>query len=356
MRVTFRGARAVGPDGNLTGWAFAPLLNVAKPEKIQCGTAGGSKEMSQSTTATLIAGIPPQQPVLIAGPTASGKSALALEIAAQGGGVIVNADASQVYACWRVISARPSAAEEAQAPHRLYGHLQQDAVYSAGHWLREVEQVLSEGVRPIIVGGTGLYFHALTEGLADIPQTPPDVRALGNTLPLDALVAALDAPTAAGIDLLNRARVQRAWEVVQATGRGLAAWQADTPAPLLPLSQCTALALDVERDWLARRIERRFDLMIAGGALDEVRAVEPVYDPTLPAHKAIGVPELIAHLRGACTLQEARMAAVIATRQYAKRQRTWIRSRTGIQCRTGTGGGTGTDPTPGIWQKLSLPH
>lgn len=294
--------------------------------------------MSPQSNDALVTGIPPQQPVLIAGPTASGKSALALAVAAQGGGVIVNADASQVYDCWRVISARPSPEEEALAPHRLYGHLPPHAPYSTGHWLREVEGVITEGMRPIIVGGTGLYFQALTKGLADIPATPPEIRAHGNTLPLEALLAEVDAATAAGLDPANRARVQRAWEVQQATGRGLAAWQADTPAPLLPLANCCALALDVDRDWLAARIAQRFDLMLAAGALDEVRAIEPVYDPVLPAHKAIGVPELISHLRGACTLEDARERAVIATRQYAKRQRTWIRSKMGK------------------WQKIPLPR
>jgi tRNA dimethylallyltransferase len=293
--------------------------------------------MSARSNETLVGAIPPQQPVLIAGPTASGKSALALAVAVQSGGVIINADASQVYDCWRVISARPSPEEEAQAMHRLYGHLPAQAPYSTGHWLREVEAVISEGLRPIIVGGTGLYFQALTEGLADIPATPPDIRTFGNTLPLEALLAGVDPATAAGLDLANRARVQRAWEVLRATGRGLAEWQADTPAPLLPLAECCALALDVDRDWLATRIAQRFDLMLAGGALDEVRAIEPVYDPLLPAHKAIGVPELIAYLRGQCTLEDARERAVIATRQYAKRQRTWIRSKMGN------------------WQKIPLP-
>lgn len=293
--------------------------------------------MSQNATTTLLGAIPAERPVLIAGPTASGKSALALEIASRGG-VIINADASQVYACWRVISARPSAEEEAQAPHCLYGHLQDDAPYSTGHWLREVAAVIATGQRPIIVGGTGLYFQALTEGLALIPQTPPDLRAHADTIPIEVLVSELDSATAQGIDLANRARVQRAWEVLRATGKGLAIWQADTPAPLLPLASCTPIALNVDRDWLAARIEKRFDLMIEGGALDEVRAVEPQYDPTLPAHKAIGVPELIAHLRGTLTLDQAREAAVIATRQYAKRQRTWIRSKMGA------------------WQKLDLPQ
>ncbi|KEJ88359.1 tRNA (adenosine(37)-N6)-dimethylallyltransferase MiaA [Sulfitobacter donghicola] len=293
--------------------------------------------MSQNATAALLASIPPTRPVLIAGPTASGKSALALEIAKEGG-VIVNADASQVYGCWRVISARPSAEEEAQAPHRLYGHLAEDAPYSTGHWLREVAEIIAQGQRPILVGGTGLYFQALTEGLADIPQTPVELREHANTLPLQELIQGLDAATAAGIDLANRARVQRAWEVLEATGKGLSQWQSETPAPLLNLSDCTPIALDVDRDWLAERIERRFDLMIAGGALDEVRAIAPHYNPRLPAHKAIGVPELLAYLRGTFTLEEARDAAIIATRQYAKRQRTWIRSKMGA------------------WQKLILPE
>ena len=301
--------------------------NVANTANVQCGAVRGSKEMSNDLRTALLGAIPAQRPVLIAGPTASGKSALALEIAERGGGVIVNADASQVYACWRVISARPSPQEEARAPHRLYGHLAQDAPYSTGHWLREVTQVIAEGQRPIIVGGTGLYFQALTEGLADIPATPEQVRAIANKMPLEVLIAELDAHTAQMLDLDNRARVQRAWEVLTATGRGLAVWQAQTPPPLLPLTDCTAIALNVDRDWLLQRIEQRFDLMLEGGALDEVRAIEPRYDPSLPAHKAIGVPELIAHLRGALTLSEAREAAIIATRRYAKRQRTWIRSK-----------------------------
>jgi tRNA dimethylallyltransferase len=266
-------------------------------------------------------------PVLIAGPTASGKSALALDVYAQGGGVIVNADASQVYDCWRVISARPTPLEETRAPHRLYGHLSAATPYSTGHWLREVEAILQETARPIIVGGTGLYFQALTEGLAEIPATPAEVRALADGLPLAALIDELDDTTAGAIDLANRARVQRAWEVLRATGRGLAHWQAETPPPLLPLARCAAFALDVDRDWLSARIAARFDQMLAQGGLDEVRAIAPRYDPTLPAHKAIGVPELIAHLRGDLTLDQAREAAITATRRYAKRQRTWIRSR-----------------------------
>ncbi|AXI48892.1 tRNA (adenosine(37)-N6)-dimethylallyltransferase MiaA [Sulfitobacter sp. SK012] len=283
--------------------------------------------MSTRQTEQLLDGLDPVKPVLIAGPTASGKSALALAIAQAQGGVIVNADASQVYGCWRVISARPSPEEEAQAPHRLYGHLSEDAPYSTGHWLREVAALLAAGERAIIVGGTGLYFKALTEGLADIPATPPGIRTEADAMALDVLVAGLDAETSAGIDLENRARVQRAWEVYQATGRGLAAWQTDTGQPVLAPQNCTRIALDADRDWLNERIVRRFDQMLEQGALDEVAAIAPRYDPALPAHKAIGVPELLAHLRGTLSLEEARETAIIATRQFAKRQRTWQRSK-----------------------------
>ncbi|MCE8518221.1 tRNA (adenosine(37)-N6)-dimethylallyltransferase MiaA [Ruegeria pomeroyi] len=273
--------------------------------------------------------IPEGVPVLIAGPTASGKSALALEIAERFGGVIVNADASQVYNCWRAISARPSPEEEARAPHRLYGHLPYDAPYSAGHWLREVTPLLDGPDRPIIVGGTGLYFTALTEGMAEIPATPPDIRAEADTLPLDTLLAGIDPATAAGLDQLNRARVQRAWEVERATGRALHLWQADTPPPLLPLARTVPLVLEVDKFWLWDRIARRFDQMLDEGALAEVAAMAARYDPALPAFKAIGVPELMAHLRGEITLDAARERASIATRQYAKRQRSWFRARMG---------------------------
>ena len=262
----------------------------------------------------------------MAGATASGKSALALEIAEAQGGVIVNADASQVYDCGRVISARPSAEEEARAPHLLYGHVAATQPYSTGHWLREVTPLLG-GARSIIVGGTGLYFSALTQGLADIPATPPDVRAQGDLLDLDELLAALDPETLGRIDHMNRVRVQRAWEVLQATGRGLAAWQDETAPPVLPLDQCFPIVVDADKHWLNDRIARRFDLMIKEGALDEVAAIQGRYDMSLPAYRAIGVPEILAHLEGKITLEEAKAAAVTSTRQFAKRQRTWMRSK-----------------------------
>lgn len=277
--------------------------------------------------------IPSDWPVLIAGPTASGKSALALSIAEACGGVIVNADAIQVYANWRILTARPSPEEEARAHHRLFGHVAADQPYSVGDWLREVAPLLSGPQRPIIVGGTGLYFSALTEGLAEIPETPQAIRAKGDTLRqggrLDEMRDALDAATSARIDLKNPMRVQRAWEVLRATGRGLAEWQDATPPPILPLNRAVPIVLDAPKDWLTPRIERRFDRMLSDGALEEARANLPDWQPDRPSAKAIGAAELIAHLRGEMTLEAARDAATIATRQFAKRQRTWFRARMG---------------------------
>lgn len=270
-----------------------------------------------------------EAPVLIAGPTASGKSALAMDLAARDGRVVVNADALQVYDCWRLLTARPSVADERALPHALYGHIGRDAPYSVGHWLREVTALLDRPV--VIVGGTGLYFTALTEGLADIPPTPPEVRALADARMaaegLAVLLAELDPATAARVDPLNPARVQRAWEVQAATGRGLAAWQDDTGAPALPLSQAQALVIRPDVDWLNARIDRRFDAMMDQGALEEVRAELPFWQPNRPSARAIGAPELVAHLRGEMDLAQAVSAAKLSSRQYAKRQRTWFRSR-----------------------------
>ena len=277
--------------------------------------------------------IPPDRPVLIAGPTASGKSALALRIAETRGGVIVNADALQVWSCWRVLTARPSEAEETRAPHALYGHLPPGADWSVGHWLRAVAPYLDGPDRPILVGGTGLYFTALTEGLAEIPPTPPQVRAEAERIEAGAgpaaLLAGLDAATAARIDRRNPARIRRAWEVLQATGRGLADWQAETGPPLLPLDRAAAIVVAAGRDALAARIDARFDAMLAAGALEEVRAVRDIWDPAALWAKAIGAPDLVAHLRGDITLDDAANRAKAASRQYAKRQRSWMRNRLG---------------------------
>ena len=268
----------------------------------------------------------PEKPVLIAGPTASGKSALALHIAERQGGVIVNADAMQVFDGWRIVTARPTDADLSRAPHRLYGHVPFDMAYSVGHWLRDIAPLL-EGARPIIVGGTGLYLSALTEGLAEIPETPSTVRVEADAMPLPALLAGLDAATRNRIDVQNRARVQRAWEVLTHTGRGLADWQDDTPPPLLCLSGATAIVLDAPKDWLTPRIATRFDTMLAAGALDEARAMLPVWNPSQLSSKAIGAPELISHLRGQIDLPTARVQAITSSVQYAKRQRTWFRKR-----------------------------
>lgn len=274
---------------------------------------------------------PPDVPVLIAGPTASGKSGLALRIAEAQGRTIVNADALQVFSGWRVLTARPGAAELARAPHRLYGHLPMDAAYSAGAWLREVTPLLALRPAPVIVGGTGLYFAALTEGLAPIPATEPEVRAEADRRMAAegraALLAELDPATRARLDTLNPMRVQRAWEVQRQTGLGLAAWHARTPPPALPIARAAALLLRADPDWLGGRIDRRLDAMIAGGALDEVRAQLYGWDPARPSAQAIGARELVAALRGEIPLAEAVALAKTATRQYAKRQRTWFRNR-----------------------------
>jgi tRNA dimethylallyltransferase len=271
------------------------------------------------------------RPVLIAGATASGKSALALEIAAQLGGVIVNADALQVYSGWRILTARPSAKEERRAPHALYGHVANHESYSVGDWLRDIGPILSADKRPIIVGGTGLYFRALTEGLADIPPIPANIRAQSAGVlsqgGLQPMLEDLDDETRAQIDVQNPMRVARAWEVLQATGQSIRSWQARTPPPLLPLEACHALHLTSPVDWLNDRLKRRFDIMIAEGALEEARHNLEYWDSKWQSSQAIGAPELIAHLQGQFTLDEAKSRAVTASSQFAKRQRTWFRKR-----------------------------
>lgn len=271
-----------------------------------------------------------EAPVLIAGPTASGKSSLALELALARGGRIVNADALQVFSDWRILTARPSAADEATVPHALYGHVPGDQSYSVGHWLRDVAPLL-EGERPIIVGGTGLYFTALTEGLADIPPSPPEIRAEAkeriSAEGAGALLAELDAATAGRIDPRNPVRIQRAWEVQKTTGRGLAAWQDQTGPPLLPKARALAVVVSAPREWLVPRIEHRFDWMLDDGVLDEARRNAGRWRPDLPSAKAIGAAEMVAHVRGECDLAEVRDRVVTLTRQYAKRQRSWFRAR-----------------------------
>lgn len=271
--------------------------------------------------------IQPTTPVLIAGPTASGKSALALAIAQRQGGLIVNADALQVFDGWRILTARPDDADLAKAEHALYGHVPFNAPYSVGHWLCDVTPYLSGDKRPIIVGGTGLNFNALTRGLANIPPTPALIRDKANRIALPDLLEALDADTRSRIDTQNRMRVQRAWEVQQATGKTLAAWQNETPPPLLAMKDAVCITLDAPKDWLNDRIARRFEQMLDQGVLNEARAMQPHWNPDYLSSKAIGAPELIAHLQGQMSLKDAREAAIVASRQYAKRQRTWFRAR-----------------------------
>jgi tRNA dimethylallyltransferase len=277
------------------------------------------------------------RPLLIAGPTASGKSALALAIAERDGGVVINADASQVYGCWRVLTARPSDDDLARAPHRLYGHVPCAVRYSTGAWLRDVAAVFDEarglGLRPIVVGGTGLYFTALTEGLADIPAIPAEVRARSQALLAEGRIAMMladlareDPETHARLDRNNPMRVQRAWDVLRATGRGLAAWHRQTAEPLV--KDADRLVLEPETSKLNSDIAARFEKMIEHGALEECRSYATLaLDPTLPSARVLGAPPLLAHLRGEIPLDRAVAESVVATRRFAKRQRTWMRNR-----------------------------
>lgn len=278
---------------------------------------------------SLISGISRELPVLIAGPTASGKSALAMELAARDGRMVVNADALQVYANWRILTARPSTQDEAAIPHALYGHVPREIGYSVGAWLRDLTPLLAS--RVVIVGGTGLYLSALTDGLADIPAIPADIRTQANQLLAsagpDAMLSDLDARTLARLDQRNPVRIQRAWEVLQATGRGLADWQADTGPAILPTGAAERLVLQPEPSVLNDRIAHRFHAMIQQGALDEVRAEIAHWDPLRPSSKAIGVKELMSHLQGLTSLETAIELGITATRQYARAQRKWLRQR-----------------------------
>ena len=280
---------------------------------------------------------PAQRAVLIAGPTASGKSALALALASELRGTIINADSMQVYRDLRVITARPTPDDEARAPHRLYGHVDAAENYSVGRWCVDARAALTEAMRggrlPILVGGTGLYFKTLTQGLAAIPPIPADVRSAvrGRLAPegVAALYAELvrrDPATAHRLMPGDRARITRALEVILATGRPLADWHRDGMKPALDPSGAVKIFLDAERAELYRRIDARFDTMLATGALDEVAALAARgLDPSLPAMKAHGVPWLIRHLAGEITLAEAAEGGKRDTRRYTKRQATWFR-------------------------------
>lgn len=275
--------------------------------------------------------------VLIAGPTASGKSARALGLARARGAVIVNADALQVYSGLRLVTARPSDVEMEEVPHRLYGTVDPATRFSTGDWARAVERLLRDlaGRELIFVGGTGLYFETLTNGFADVPEVPEQAVAEAEALVagLDregraALIAARDPEMAARLKAPDPQRVVRALAVQIATGRSLASFQDQVHAPLLQGFEIERMVLDPGREVLRERIALRFQGMVAEGALEEVAAFLALgLDPGLPAMKAIGVKELGAALSGEISLEAAVEAAVTASRQYAKRQRTWFRGR-----------------------------
>jgi tRNA dimethylallyltransferase len=275
--------------------------------------------------------------VLIAGPTASGKSAAALELAERLRGTVVNADSMQVYRELAVLTARPSIADMADAPHRLYGMVSAAEAYSVGRWLgdscRAIAEALEAGRVPILVGGTGLYFKALTEGLAPIPDVPPEIREhwreQADTLgaaQLHSELAARDPAMAARLKPTDPQRIVRALEVVDATGVSLAEWQGASATPMLPPEGVVRVVVAPEREPLYAAIDARFESMIGHGGLNEVKALIALgLDSGLPAMRAHGVRELGAYLAGTQSLDEAIAKAKTESRRYAKRQMTWLR-------------------------------
>jgi tRNA dimethylallyltransferase len=275
--------------------------------------------------------------VLIAGPTASGKSAQVLALAEDIGGVVINTDSMQVYREAPILTAQPSEADKARAPHLLYGHISAREVYSVGSWRADAAGALAKaqamGRVPVFVGGTGLYFMALTEGLADVPPTPPEIRdaarALLDDIGVEALHAQLtdrDPLTASRLRPSDPQRVLRAFEVFEATGRPLAEWQSAPAEPVLKDKKVAAFVLDPPRPELRARIAHRFEAMLDQGGLEEARKLEGL-DPGLPAAKLLGLRPLQALAAGTLTREEALDAAITGTRQFAKRQMTWFRHR-----------------------------
>lgn len=273
--------------------------------------------------------------VLIAGPTAAGKSKLANRIAEAKDGIIINADSMQVYSRWRVLTARPSREEESQFAHAMYGHVNTYEDYSVGHWLKDVSKTINFHKKlPIITGGTGLYFTALTTGLVEIPKVNPETRLRAKKLlnavgirKFASIVEQLDPDSFEKIDPHNPARLIRIWEVITSTGKGLKAWQEETQPPLFKISETYPILINSDPYRNSIRIVSRLNKMVKSGALEECAAAIPTWDISLPSSKAIGAEEFIDYLQGNSTLSNALDKAFIATRQFAKRQRTWFRSR-----------------------------
>ncbi|RWO96098.1 tRNA (adenosine(37)-N6)-dimethylallyltransferase MiaA [Mesorhizobium sp.] len=279
--------------------------------------------------------------ILIAGPTASGKSALALDLAERRGGVIVNTDSMQGYSVLDVLTARPEAADLARAPHYLYGHVHPATAYSTGAWLRDVMKLIEDGtfseLPAIFVGGTGLYFRALAEGISEMPDIPQRVRDRWRyelkeqgAVKLHSLLLREDSAAAMMLKPTDSQRIVRALEVLDASGRSILEWQAERGQPLIDRESARFLVIEPDRAALVARIDKRFDQMLDKGALDEVKRLAALgLDPELPAMKAIGVRELQAAMAGEIGFPEAIERAKIATRQYSKRQTTWFRHQLG---------------------------
>jgi tRNA dimethylallyltransferase len=279
--------------------------------------------------------------ILIAGPTASGKSAMALDIAARDNGIIVNADSMQVYSVLNVVTARPTAADLQRAPHVLYGHVDPSVAYSTGGWLRDVSRIVGEGRlagrRPIFVGGTGLYFRALVDGISRMPEIPDHVRErwrrrLDESGPqeLHRILQRDDPAAALTLKAGDGQRIVRALEVLEASGQSILEWQKGDGVPLIDAVSARFMVIEPDRQSLVERIEKRFVRMVGEGAVEEVKALLALgLDPALPVMKAIGVRELGMAIEGLISPAEAERLASIATRQYAKRQSTWFRNQLG---------------------------
>ena len=288
---------------------------------------------------------PAERAVLIAGPTASGKSALALRIAEERGGVIINTDSMQVYSVLDVLTARPGAEDLARVPHYLYGYVNPGERYSTGAWLSDVSELLSgphlEGKTPIFVGGTGLYFRALLGGLSEMPDIPDNIRqrwryrlAEEGAAKLHRVLRSADPEAALVLKPGDGQRIVRALEVMDASGRSILHWHANRGEPLIDPQTAERMVIDPDRDGLGEMIADRFAGMVQRGALDEVRQLLSLgIDPDMPSMKAIGVRELRDVIEGRLPLEAAVERSVIATRQYAKRQMTWFRNQFGQEWR-----------------------